>query len=85
MKFTLTSTSSFWGGLTSTYFDKLDKCGFTYTRIHDENEIYDSCVIEINDLNELLKLSKNFGEIILSASLDANALADIEIYDSYRE
>lgn len=85
MKFTLTSTSSSWRGLASEYFDRLDKCGFTYTRIHDENEIYDSCIIEINDLDELLKLSRNFGEIILSASLDANELTDIEIYDSYRE
>lgn len=85
MKFNLISTSSSWRGLYPTHFNTLDKCGFTYTRIHNENEIYDSCIIEINDLDELLKLSKKFGEIIVSASLDANELTDIEIYDSYRE
>ena len=86
MRFNLTSTSSFWGGLTSTYFDRLDKLGFTYTRIPDKNKMLcDDCIIEINDLDELLKLNKNFGEIILTLSVNADALASIEIYDSYRE
>lgn len=85
MKFELTSTSSSWRGLTSEYFDRLDKFGYTYTRIHDDNEIYDSCIIEINSLDELLKLNKDFGEIILTPNVDANALSSIEIYDSYRE
>ena len=85
MKFNLISTSASWRGLTPAHFNALDKYGFTYTRISNESEIYDSCIIEINDLDELLKLSKKFGEIILSASLDPNELADIEIYDSYRE
>ncbi len=85
MKFILTNTASYFGGLTSTYFDKLDELGFTYTRIPDKNEICDSCIIEIDNLDELLKLNKEFGEIILIQSVDPNALASIEIYDSYRE
>ena len=85
MKFNLISTSASWKGLTLAHFNALDKYGFTYTKISNKNEIYDNCIIEINDLDELLKLSKKFGEIILSASLDPNELADVEIYDSYRE
>ena len=85
MKFMLINTGSFWGGLASTYFDNLDKFGFTYTRIHDKKETHDSCILEINNLDELLKLNKEFGEIILRPNLGADDLAIIEIYDSYRE
>jgi len=86
MKFILTNTGSYLGGLNSEYFDKLDKLGFTYTRIPDKNEICDSCIIEINNLDELLKLNKEFGEIILTpSSNDSALLSNIEIYDSYRE
>jgi len=46
---------------------------------------YKGWTIEINDIEELIKLIKKEGRIILGSSQCKECEYEIEIYDSYRE
>jgi hypothetical protein len=59
MKFILTNTGSFLGGLTLTYFDKLDKLGFTYLdylQKYPDRYYVMKYALKINIILALLKL-----------------------------
>lgn len=79
MKFTLTTTGYFYTD--EDQIEKLKGLGFEFTQDALLNifEIKEgSKEIEINSLEDLVKFTENYGEIILNEN-------EIEIYDDYRE
>ena len=79
MKFTLTTTGDFYTD--EDQIEKLKGLGFEFTQDSLLNifEIKEgSKEIEINSLEDLVKFTENYGEIILNEN-------EIEIYDDYRE
>jgi len=45
----------------------------------------DCYMIEINSLNDLMKLQNKYGDIVISTSYIDKTTPSIEIYDDYRE
>lgn len=77
MKFKVTTSGYFYPE--ETRRKKLEKIGFIFKPSdYKKFKISGDPIIEIKDLNELIKFTNKFGEIIISDGI-------IEIYDDYRE
>jgi len=78
MKFTITRTS--------TWYDKKPyKNAIEEEYINIWGQKQKEWVIEINTLEELLKLQKEEGDIIIKNDILGNNKLALEIYDTYRE
>lgn len=83
MKFAISTTGIFYEDKSKR--DKLTKLGFTFEDNYKNHMITeDEIFIEINNLYELLELSKNYGELVIHSCYDEE-IPTIEIYDDYRE
>ena len=77
MKFKLSTSKYFYPNETER--TELSKLGFTFRPSeYKEYVIGGTTEIEINNLEELLELSKKFGELIIKED-------SVEIYNDYRE
>lgn len=88
MKFILTNTGNMDinknFGLDRSYIIKLNALNIPYIIVDDKTY---ECVIDIS-LNDLILLSKNFGELIIAKNYYPTDIDDypiLEIYDDWRE
>lgn len=87
MKFEICSTRKRFGGtLEKKYKDSLAEIGITVKNSYDKHSEKKISVVEINDIEKLIKISDLGHEgIVISNDLFPDSLPRIEIYDDYRE